>query len=148
MRLMEIALSTQERAAETLSTASLEQAVTAIRKDGYVVLEEIVARDHLDQLRERMDRDSQHLIAAQHWGGAGGLRGHLQLGPPPFAPYVFRDIVANPFVIQVSQALFGDGFFNSFYNGNSNCPGSGTQPLHRGVRNESNRPRHMTRSAM
>ncbi len=128
---MEIALNTEERAAEALSTASLDEAVAAIRNDGYVVLEEIVAHDHLDQLRERLDEDAQRLIAAQQWGGAGGLPGHLQLGPPPFAPYVFPDIVANPFVIQVSQALLGDRFFNSYYDGNSNCPGSETQPLHR-----------------
>ena len=128
---MEITLSTQERSAEALSPAHLDQAAAAIREEGFVVLEDIVAHDHLDQLRERMDQDSRRLIAAERWGGAGGLPGHLQQGPPPFAPYVHRDIVANPFVIQVSQALLGDGFFNGFYSGNSNCPGSGTQPLHR-----------------
>ena len=128
---MEITLSTQERSAEALSPAHLDQAAAAIREEGFVVLEDIVAHDHLDQLRERMDQDSRRLIAAERWGGAGGLPGHLQQGPPPFAPYVHRDIVANPFVIQLSQALLGDGFFNGFYSGNSNCPGSGTQPLHR-----------------
>jgi ectoine hydroxylase-related dioxygenase (phytanoyl-CoA dioxygenase family) len=128
---MEITPSIKERAAEALSSARLNQAVAAIRNDGYVVLEAIVSHDHLDQLRERMDRDSQELIAAKQWGGAGGLPGHLQQGPPPFAPFVFRDIVSNPFVIQVSEALFGDRFFNGLYSGNSNCSGSGTQPLHR-----------------
>ena len=128
---MEITISTEERSAEALSPAHLDQAVAAIRTEGYVVLEEIIAHDHLDPLRERMDQDSQRLIAAERWGGAGGLPGHLQQGPPPFAPFVHRDIVANPWVIQVSQALLGDGFFNNFYSGNSNCPGSGTQPLHR-----------------
>ncbi len=34
-------------------------------------------------------------------------------------------------VIQVTTALLDEGIFNSFYNGNTNCPGSGTQPLHR-----------------
>ncbi|RIK33188.1 MAG: hypothetical protein DCC55_35435, partial [Chloroflexi bacterium] len=58
------------------------------------------------------------------------IEGHLQQGPPPFAPYVFRDIVANPFAIQVTHAILGDGLYNRFYNGNANTPGSGTQPLH------------------
>lgn len=128
---MEIALSTEERSAEALSPAHLDQAVAAIRNDGFVVLDDIIAHDHLDQLRERMDQDSQRLIAAERWGGAGGLPGHLQQGAPPFAPFVHRDIVANPYVIQVSHALLGDGLFNNFYSGNTNCPGSGTQPLHR-----------------
>ena len=128
---MNIALSEGERSAEALSSANLSRAASAVRNDGYVVLEDIVAHDHLDQLREQMDRDSQQLVAAEQWSGAGGLPGHLMLGPPPFAPFVFRDIVANPFVIQLSQALLGDSFFNGLYCGNTNCPGSVTQPLHR-----------------
>ena len=130
---MEITISTKEHSAEALSSAHLNQAVAAIRNDGYVVLADIVARDHLDQLHKRMDEDSQPLFDAQQWSGAGGLPGHLMLGPPPFAPFVFRDIVANPFVIQVSQAILGDSFFNGLYSGNTNCPGSATQPLHRDV---------------
>ena len=99
--------------------------------DGYVVIENAVPHEPLDILREKMDQDSRVLIDRELWGGAGGLKGHLQQGPPPFAPFVFREIVANPFVIQVNTALLGEGIFNSFYNGNTNCPGSGTQPLHR-----------------
>jgi ectoine hydroxylase-related dioxygenase (phytanoyl-CoA dioxygenase family) len=110
--------------------AHLIQAVAAIRQAGYVVLVDVIDHTHLDLLRERMDEDSQKLIAAQKWGGAGRVEGHLQQGPPPFAPYVFADIVANPFAIQVTHAILGDGLYNRFYNGNANCPGSGTQPLH------------------
>ena len=130
---MSITLSKKERADSTLSTANLERVVTAIREDGFVLIEDIVAHDHLDQLHERMDEDAQKLIAAERWGGAGGVTGHLQLGAPPLAPFVFRDIVANPFVVQVSHAMLGVGFFNGLYSGNTNCPGSGTQPLHRDV---------------
>ena len=114
-----------------LSDKHVKQAVEAIRVEGCVVLENIIKHDHLDILRERMDADSQKLIKAEKWGGAGMLKGHLQQGPPPFAPYIFRDIVANPYVIQVTKELLGGGLYNNFYNGNTNCPGSGTQPLHR-----------------
>ena len=92
---MNIAITTQERTAETLSSAHLDHAVAAIRNDGYAVLEDIVSHDHLDQLREQMDKDAQLLYDAKQWSGAGGLPGHLLLGPPPFAPFVFRDIVQN-----------------------------------------------------
>ncbi|MBX3013501.1 MAG: phytanoyl-CoA dioxygenase family protein [Caldilineaceae bacterium] len=127
---MEIAITPQEIANDRLSAAHLAQAVQAVREDGYVVLANAVAPDHLDVVRERMEADSQILLNAQKWGGAGEVAGHLQQGPPPFAPYIFRDIVANPFAIQVSTALLGEGSFNRFYNGNANTPGSGTQPLH------------------
>ena len=48
---MNIALNAYERTAENLSSAHLDQAVAAIRNDGYAVLEDIVSHDHLDQLR-------------------------------------------------------------------------------------------------
>ena len=128
---MVIAVQPKELASEKLTDAQVDQAVRALRVDGYVVLENIISHEHLDILRERMDADAQILVKAEKWGGAGGLKGHLQQGPPPFAPYIFRDIVANTYVIQVTKALLGPGVYNNFYNGNTNCPGSTTQPLHR-----------------
>ena len=128
---MEITVQPEELKAGKLTDAHVAQAVKAIRVDGYVILENVVSHDHLDILRERMDADSQILIHKEKWGGAGKLIGHLQQGPPPFAPYIFRDIVANPHVVQVTRALLGPGVYNNFYNGNTNSPGSTTQPLHR-----------------
>ena len=127
---MEIVVTSEEQANGQLSADHLQAAVSAIREDGYVVLADVIAPEHLDIVRERMVADSQTLIAAQKWGGAGRIEGHLQQGPPPFAPFIFRDIVANPFAIQVTTAVLGSGTYNRFYNGNANCPGSGTQPLH------------------
>jgi hypothetical protein len=127
---MEITVTAQEVAAETMTYDHLNQAVKAIREDGYVILADVINHNHLDSLRERMDADSKVLLAQEKWGGAGQIHGHLQQGPPPFAPYIFRDIVANPFALQVSTAVLGEGAYNRFYNGNANTPGSGTQPLH------------------
>ena len=127
---MEITIQAAELDNQRLSQHHLDRALQALRLGGYVILENIVDHAHLDILRERMDADSQKLIATQQWGGAGRLTGHLQQGPPPFPPYVFRDIVANPFVVQITKALLGGGVFNNFYNGNTNCPGSVQQPLH------------------
>jgi ectoine hydroxylase-related dioxygenase (phytanoyl-CoA dioxygenase family) len=128
---MEIAIDANELKAGKMSQAHLEQAIQALREDGYVVLENVVSHAHLDVLRVRMDEDSRKLMDAEKWGGAGRVVGHLQQSPPPFAPYVFSDVVANPFVIQVTRELLGGGVYNSFYNGNTNTPGSGKQPLHR-----------------
>ena len=128
---MTITVTPHERDTGRLSQARVEQAVEAIRTVGFVVLEDVVSHAHLDLLRERMDEDSQKLIEREQWGGAGRVQGHLQQGPPPFAPFIFSDIVANPFVIQVTRELLGPGLYNSFYNGNTNTPGSGKQPLHR-----------------
>jgi ectoine hydroxylase-related dioxygenase (phytanoyl-CoA dioxygenase family) len=127
---VEIRISADERQAEQMTEQHLAQAIEAIDRDGYLVLADVIEHDHLDLLRERMNADSQTLIDAGKWGGAGSVEGHLQQGAPPFAPFIFRDVVANPFAIQVTHAVLGDGLYNRFYNGNANCPGSGTQPLH------------------
>ena len=85
----------KELTAGKFSETHLKKAIEAIRVDGCVVIENIVNHKHLDILRERMDADSQKLIKAGKWGGAGMLKGHLQQGPPPFAPYIFSDVVAT-----------------------------------------------------
>ncbi|MDP7402886.1 MAG: hypothetical protein QF916_05775, partial [Gammaproteobacteria bacterium] len=130
---MRIKPSVKEHTFGSLAPNQLAQAVKALQTDGYVIIEDVVAHDHLDLICERMDADAQLLHDAKQWSGAGGMPGHLMLGAPPFTPFVFRDIVANPFVIQISQAMLGDRFFNGLYSGNSNCPSSQTQPLHRDV---------------
>ena len=129
----EIEISTDEKSSRILSQINLERSLFAIKNDGYVIISNAVSHEHLDKIGHQMDKDAQKLIAAEQWSGAGGLPGHLMLGPPPFSPYVFSDIVANPFAIQISHKLLGDGFFNGLYSGNTNCPGSREQPLHRDV---------------
>ena len=127
---MEISLSNSEKAERQLNSVNLEAAERAIREEGYVILQDVISHDYLDALLPRMTADSEKMIAARRWGGAGRLKGHLQQVPPPFAPYVFRDIVANPFAIQLTGKILGNGHYNRFYNGNTNCPNSLKQPLH------------------
>ena len=134
---MNIRVSEQELRAGEMSEAKVEQAMEAILIEGYVILDDVVDHDHLDLLHGKMAEDSEILIRAEKWGGAGSLKGHLTQYPPPMAPYVFRDIVANPFVIQVTKRLLPTGpkahlgkMFNSYYNANANCPGSLQQALH------------------
>ena len=128
---MPITISRRELTSRRLSGRHVKQALEAIRCDGYVVIENAVPHEVLDTLREKMTEDSQTMIDLKKWGGAGHLKGHLQQAPPPFAPFVFPEIVANPFAIQVNTALLGGGIFNALYTGNTNCPGSQIQPLHR-----------------
>jgi len=127
---MNISLTSDERASSELAEDSLANAVEAIREDGYVVIEQVVDHAFLNVLKTRMDEDSAKLIAAEKWGGAGRLRGHLQQGPPPFEPFMSTDVVANPYAIQIAKEMLGAGFYCCFYNGNTNTPDSGVQPLH------------------
>ncbi len=131
---MTISASKQEHAAGELSPKNLLRAVSAIQEDGYLIIENGVDHKPLDILREKMSDDSSKLVAAKKWGGAGRTEGHLQQGAPLHAPYIFPEIVSNPIAIQITKAVLGAGLFNSFYNGNTNTPGSGLQPIHRDQR--------------
>ena len=129
---MEIIVTPDEYHRGQLSQEHLAGAVAAILDQGFVILAGAVAPEPLDALLECMTEDSQTLIAARtKWGGPGSIKGHLEHGAPPFAPYVFRDVVANPLAIQVTGAILGEGAYNSWYSGNANTPGSERQPLHR-----------------
>jgi hypothetical protein len=126
---MQITITPEQLANNKMSQADLDKAVEAIRYDGFIILEDVVSHEHLDVLHEKMDEDLETLMTASALP-VNFTEGHLQQDPPPFAPYVFGDIVANPFVIQVTKAVLGDGVFNSYYSGNTNCPNSKMQPVH------------------
>lgn len=127
---MRITVSKSELESGKLNQENLQSALDAIQETGFAILKDIVRHDHLDILRDKMTEDSLRMIQDERWGGSGRTKGHLQQGPPPLEPYVFPDVAANPIVEHVTSSLFGSGAFNSFYNGNTNTPGSETQPLH------------------
>ena len=130
---MHITISAAERAVERLTDQHIQQAAQALAKEGFVVLNQAVAHSHLDILHEQMLTDTHTLVAARDRGEeiSGWKYGHLQQKPPHHKPYIFRDIVANPFAVQVTRSALGEGLFNAFYSGNTNLPGSEDQPLHR-----------------
>ncbi|MCY4095495.1 MAG: phytanoyl-CoA dioxygenase family protein [Gammaproteobacteria bacterium] len=108
-----------------------EAAVNALRKWGFVIVEEAVASEPLKVLRERMDRDTEELLTyCESIGGNPRELGHLQQGPPVSKDYVFADIAMNRFVNRICNRLYEHRPRLTFYNGNTNCPGSTTQRLH------------------
>ena len=127
--MIEVTPTATERAAGRLGGAALQRAVAALQADGFVVINDVVDHFHLDRLRERMSEDLVKIRAlpvVPH----NFVWGNIQQNPPPDADLVFGDVVANPFVCQVTRALLGSGAFNECLTGNTNVPGSGLQPVH------------------
>ena len=114
------------------------RAVEAIHEHGFVILEQAVPSVPLALLRRRMDEDTEELLRyCESIGGNPRALGHLQQGPPPSRELVFADVVMNVAVNDVCRALYGaegsEGDSRpllTFYNGNTNCPGSVEQHLH------------------
>lgn len=125
----EITPTATEYTAERFDATTLQRAVAALRDDGFVVIDGVVDHAHLDRLRERMT-DDLAAIRAMPDVPHNFVWGNVQQNPPPDAGLVFRDVIANPFVCQVTHAVLGRGAFNDCLTGNTNLPGSGLQPVH------------------
>lgn len=127
--MIEIFLTDEEKAQGHYNEASLNEAVQALKVDGIVVLRDVIDPEHVAVLRERVMDDVDKFVnrpnAPFNWN-----RGNLQQDPPPFPPYLFRDILANDLVIQVNRELLGPGMFNAFYSGNTAMPSENRQPVH------------------
>ena len=125
----QITPSAAERVQGALDAEKLDRAKRALEQDGYVILNDVVARDHINLLRDRMLEDIEAVLARADVPTQFS-RGNIQQDPPPFPPYLFRDVLVNDFIIQVTKSILGPGLHNSFYSGNTNIPGSQPQPVH------------------
>jgi hypothetical protein len=128
---MRIQVTPEEYEAHRLDDEHLAQAVAAIADDGYVILGGAVGTSTLDAIKPKLVEDTDELRRRGRWGGAGHRPGHLQQAMPRSREHIYADIVTNPLIIQVTEAVLGEGVHNHFYNGNTNLPGSQAQPLHR-----------------
>jgi hypothetical protein len=130
--LITIDLTAEDRAAGQLLGDRLGTAVEALRTDGLVLLNDVVDPAHLDVLHERMLADLDAFRARPdapyNWNP-----GNLQQDPPPFPPYLFEDVLLNPYVISVTATVLGPGVKNVMYGGNTALPGDQRQPVHSDV---------------
>ena len=126
---LELTPSAEERANGKFSDANVALAAEALRRDGIVVLADVVNPEHVAKVRDRMLADVELYLARPdkpfNWNS-----GNLQQAPPVAAEYLFRDIVANEFAIQATKALLGAGLKNAFYSGNTALPSESRQPVH------------------
>jgi hypothetical protein len=124
-----IQLSNEERVSQRLTDENLAKAVAAIDADGFVVIEDVVDLSHIEIVKERVLADVELLQnrpnAPFNWN-----RGNIQQDPPPFPPYLFRDILVNEFAIQVTHSVLGNGMYCAFYSGNTAVQSEDRQPVH------------------
>ncbi|MET9268438.1 phytanoyl-CoA dioxygenase family protein [Kribbella sp. NPDC003557] len=118
-----------DRASGGLAPEKLQAALDALRTDGLLVLADVVDLEHLDVLHERMVSDLA-LLRARPDAPYNWTAGNIQQDPPPFAPYLFEDVLLNPQVIAVTSAILGPGLRNVMYSGNTSLPSDTRQPVH------------------
>lgn len=128
--LVKIQPSAAELAAGALSPEHVAAAKDAIHRDGVVVLQGVVAVEHVVALREKLLADLE-LILQRDDVPFNFNAGNVQQDPPPTAPWLFEDVLFNPFVGQVTKAALGDTPKLGMYSGNTALPGGKPrQPVH------------------
>lgn len=128
--MIEITPSPAELAAGKFEPEKLEQARRAILDDGFVVLKDVAAVAHLEAIRDRMLDDVAKILDRPDVP-FNFNKGNLQQDPPPFEPYLFKDVLLNDLLIQVTHSVLGNGLFNAFYSGNTALANSTSrQPVH------------------
>ncbi|RUQ94631.1 phytanoyl-CoA dioxygenase family protein [Legionella septentrionalis] len=113
-----------------METLQLEKHKEEILVLGYTVLEDLVPEFCLDILNAKMNSDAHTLTLRGERGGYGSAEGHLQINPPPFAPYIFEEIIANKTVCAITKSILGNDLINNFYSANTSCPNSKPQVVH------------------
>jgi ectoine hydroxylase-related dioxygenase (phytanoyl-CoA dioxygenase family) len=122
-------ITSEEIESRTMTPEHLQAAVEAVRRDGVVVLNNVVDRQHLAVLREKMLEDVQALLARDD-APYNFNTSNVQQDPPPFPPYLFRDVLLNDMAVAVTKALLGPGLKNNFYSGNTAIKSTLRQPVH------------------
>jgi hypothetical protein len=125
-----IQITPQEAQTGKIKADHLQEAVRSLREDGYVILRELLDPQHMQVLRDKMLEDVAQIMRRDDIP-FNFNRGNIQQDPPPFPPYLFRDVLFNEIVIDITSSLLGPGLKNAFYSGNTALPkSSGRQPAH------------------
>lgn len=129
---MVVDISEREKTDGAPNEATLNSIVQQIHTVGYAVVSRVVSEDTCVLLADSIHEDVIRIREAgkptlheQYTG-----QGHLQLGLRRYAPYVRSDLIANPIIESIVATVLGSSAWLGFYNGNVNCPGSTSQPLH------------------
>ncbi|KAH8698466.1 hypothetical protein BGW36DRAFT_376152 [Talaromyces proteolyticus] len=127
-----IKLSPQELSNQQVGSHNLQHAVEALHRDGMVVLENAVDPAHLDKLNGRMVPEAKQLYAkAGTHRNFGAKTGNIQQEPiVNDKEYIFQDVLANPFAVQVVECMFGPRPSLRFYSANTAFKADTRQPVH------------------
>jgi ectoine hydroxylase-related dioxygenase (phytanoyl-CoA dioxygenase family) len=126
-----ITLTETELATSNISSHNLQAALEALHRDGLVVLSNAVSPSHLDKLNSRMVPEAKTLYArSSTHRNFGAKTGNIQQEPVLEKDFVFQDVVANPFALQVVECMFGPRPALRFYSANTAFRAEDRQPVH------------------
>jgi ectoine hydroxylase-related dioxygenase (phytanoyl-CoA dioxygenase family) len=125
-------ISAAELQAGALNDDNLKVAARTLKECGFVVLEDAVPRDWIEQTRQVCDETlERYMQTVSPEKRAFYQHTHAAMFPPRCAPFMDAVAIENAVAVQVTQAVLGPDFFCTFYNTNTQWPHSGIQDVHR-----------------
>lgn len=133
-----IQLSDQERDSQTITLENVGKAISAMHRDGIVVLENAVNPDHIDKLNSVLSADTEILakLPTTHFNNTedyGDLpSGNMTQGPSLDPELMFADVWANGPAAAVLNSILGPKPCVNYANGNTAVGGftGGRQRVH------------------
>ena len=106
-----------ELSAGALTDGKLTEASAALERDGIVLLHNAIDPAKVETLRAKVEADFQEISARRSLNAK-------YPAPPRTAQWLIKDILYNPFAIQVLHELLGPGFYWDNYAQNAVPPHS------------------------
>jgi hypothetical protein len=123
--MIRIPITLEERKTGHLAPEKLAAALQAMSEDGVVALQQAIEVAPVDRLGARM------LADLARYAELNTIDNNFQgIRPPPFHPFLFREIVFNEPAITISRAILGVGATLSSYGANTAFVGSQVQQVH------------------
>ena len=123
-----IKLTADDLAMGQLSNISVRAAINIMSEDGIVCLRNAIPLKVIEELHFKMQSDLDQRMPSRNANAWNSLR------PPPFKPYLFREIVYNEFAIDICRGVLGEQATLTTYGANTSWPNQMTaQQVHRDV---------------
>lgn len=113
-----------------LHQRNMQASLEALHHDGMVMLEDVIPIPILDQLNERMCKDTRTLIARGKDGPFNYNLGNLQQSPPLQKEFLSPEIFFHPLATNITSALLGGKPTMSFISSNAAVKAEEGQPVH------------------
>lgn len=130
-----IRLSDEERDSGVTRPDTIQQALTYMHRDGFLVLENAIPDELIDKLYNRMVEDNAVYLAKPHmqWNQGAATKNVSQI--PPLTPdWLFKEVYANVHMMKILENLLGPRPELRFLNANVACPAAtGRQAVHTDV---------------
>ena len=120
-------VSLEERASRRLSPETVETVHELIRTSGYVVFDRLVDGERIEAIRRAFDPLFDEYVARRGYNtGVKRARMYLPFEPP----FCDEEIVANPFILPILEAVLGPGMRCTYFASDTPAEGSDYQSAH------------------